>query len=307
MSGETLRYVRGALRAVAATLFVAVLVAAPARAQSILHTEKSLYRDIVVMEEDGQRCMRFGRYAAARQTCVAIATPNRLVFDYTKMMMASLYFNPAPKRVLILGLGGGTLPMTLARLFPEASIDVVEIDPAVVSVARRWFDFRDSPRLRVFEEDARVFVKRARGRLTNPAERYDLVMLDAFDHEYIPEHLLTREYFQEVKSIMTERGTLAANTFSGSRLYDYESATYHAVFGDFYRLKKANRVILVRLGGNPDRAELTRNAQRVEPLLQPLGAASATLLPDLAIERGWPASTRVLTDQYSPSNLLNAK
>jgi len=283
------------------------LLHGPAAAQKILHTEKSLYRDIVVMEDEGQRCMRFGRYAASRQTCVSITAPDRLVFDYTKMMMASLYFNPVPKRVLILGLGGGTLPMTLTRLFPQARIDVVEIDPAVVSVARRFFDFRDSPTLRVFEEDARVFVKRARNRMSNPTERYDLVMLDAFDHEYIPEHLLTREYFQEVKSIMTANGTLAANTFSGSRLYDYESATYHAVFGDFYRLKKANRVILVRLGGNPDRAELTRNAQRVEPLLQPLGTGSATLLQDLAIERGWPANTRVLTDQYSPSNLLNAK
>lgn len=290
-----------------AALLVALLATSGAAAEpQILHSEKSLYRDIVVMQEDGLRCMRFGRYAAARQTCVNVGAAQRLVFDYTKMMMAALYFNPAPRRVLVLGLGGGTLPMTVARLFPEARIDAVEIDPAVVRVARRFFNFRDSDRVKVFEEDARVYVKRARTRLA-PAERYDLVMLDAFDHEYIPEHLLTREYFQELRGIMTGRATLAANTFSASRLYDHESATYHAAFGDFYRLKKANRVILLRLGGLPDATELARNADRVEALLKPLGTGKADLLGELAIERGWPADTRVLTDQYSPSNLLNAR
>ena len=63
-------------------------------------------------------------------------------------------------------------------------------------------------------------------------------MLDAFDHEYIPEHLLTREFLQEIKGLLAERGVLAANTFASSRLYDFESATYYSVFGEFYRLKQ---------------------------------------------------------------------
>ena len=62
-------------------------------------------------------------------------------------------------------------------------------------------------------------------------QRYDLIMLDAFDHEYIPEHLLTQEFLQEVKSLLAPGGVLAANTFSSSRLYDHESTTYAAVFG----------------------------------------------------------------------------
>jgi spermidine synthase len=98
---------------------------------------------------------------------------------------------------------------------------------------------------------------------------------------------------------------LAANTFASSRLYNFESATYFSVFGNFYRLKRNNRVILVRPGGLPDRDELGRNADIVEVKLAPFGVGKEWLLPLFEVESGWPRDTRVLTDQYSPSNLLN--
>jgi len=170
-------------------------------------------------------------------------------------------------------------------------------------VAKKYFDFVETSQLRVSAEDGRVFVKRALGR----GDRYDLIMLDVFDHAYIPEHLLTKEFFLELRSLLNARGVLAANTFSGSQLYDHESATYYSVFGDFFRLKKGNRVILTRLGGLPDQAELARNAALLEDRLRPFGTGRTSLLPMFEIESGWPVNTRVLTDQYSPSNLLNAR
>lgn len=270
---------------------------------AIVHTEKSLYRNIVVYTEDGQRCMRFGRYTGNRQTCISLTEPNRLVFNYTRMMMSALYLNPAPQRALIIGLGGGTLPSTLQRLFPSIQLDVVEIDPAVVRVARKYFGFDVAQKIKVAEQDGRVFVKRA----LKQATRYDLIMLDAFDHEYIPEHMLTREFLQEVRGLLTNNGVLAANTFSSSSLYDYESITYQTVFGDFFNLKDSNRVILLRMNGLPNKEELLRNAAALEDKLKPLGVGSAFLLPKLTVIKDWPANTRVLTDQYSPANLLNSK
>jgi len=266
-----------------------------------LHTERSLYRNIVVLEDDGIRCMKFGRTAGGRQTCQALAEPDRMVFDYTRMMMAALYLNPSPQRILIIGLGGGTLPRALQKLFPAAKIDAVEIDPAVVRVAGKYFGFVPGARTEVFEEDGRVFAKR----MGKQGIRYDLVMLDAFDHEYIPEHMLTREFLLEIKALLTPNGVLAANTFATSKLYDLESATYHSVFGQFYRLKSGNRVILTRQGGLPERGELDRNADALEAKLAPLGTGKDWLLPMISIESGWPRNTRLLTDQYSPSNLLN--
>ncbi len=108
-------------------------------------------------------------------------------------------------------------------------------------------------------------------------------------------------------ALLTEHGVLAANTFSSSRLYDSESMTYEAVFGDFFNLKDANRVILLRQGGLPDKAELQRNAALFADKFKPLDVNGDFLLPLMAVRKDWPTNTRVLTDQYSPANLLNSK
>jgi len=267
----------------------------------VLHTEKSLYRNIEVYEEEDLLCLRFGRYNGTRQSCMNLTNPDLLEFNYTRMMMGALYLNPNPQRALILGLGGSSLPNALRKLYPNLQIDVVEIDAAVISVAKEYFGFKTSSLTRATEADGRVFVKRA---LSQPI-RYDLIMLDAFDQEYIPEHMLTREFLTEIRGLLTERGVLAANTFSSSRLYNYESVTYQTVFGDFYNLKDANRVILIRRNGLPEITEVKRNADALASKLKPFGVISDWLLPKFSKNKDWPASTRVLTDQYSPANLLN--
>jgi spermidine synthase len=169
-------------------------------------------------------------------------------------------------------------------------------------MAHRYFAFEPGPRTSVHEEDGRVFVKR----MVKKGAKYDLIVLDAFDHEYIPEHMLTREFLLEVRALLADGGVLVGNTFSSSKLYDHESATYHSVYGDFYNLKKNNRVIIARPDGLPSKVAIARNADLLEPKLGPLGVDKDWLLPQFELQPSWPAGTRVLTDQYSPSNLLNA-
>ena len=112
-------------------------------------------------------------------------------------------------------------------------------------------------------------------------------MLDAFDHEYIPEHLLTQEFLQEVKSLLAPGGVLAANTFSSSGLYEHESVTYAKVFGKFFNLKRENRVILARLSALPDRQQLRTTAQQFSGSFDRYGFEAAELLPLFTQERDW--------------------
>ncbi len=81
-------------------------------AAKIIHEERSLYRNILISEQNGERCMRFVVHdrATHNQSCYYLANPRKLVFDYAKMVMASLLVKPDPKDILIVGLGGGTLP-----------------------------------------------------------------------------------------------------------------------------------------------------------------------------------------------------
>ena len=279
-----------------------LLVAGGAHAQ-LIHSEKSLYREVLVYEEDGERCMCFTRQCRiGRQSCINLATPKRFALNYTRMMMAgTLFTGPAPNRVLIIGLGGGSIPTALREILPQAQIDVVEIDPAVTRVARKYFNFREDPKMKVTEVDGRVFVKRA----LRSSDKYDVIMLDAFDHEYIPEHLLTREFLAEVKSLLSPQGVLVGNTFSSSRLYDHESTTYADVFGTFYNLKAANRVVVARPAGLPTEAEMRTRAEHYAPVLRNFGVDALSVLPMFSTRADWDTGARVLTDQYSPANLLN--
>lgn len=268
----------------------------------LVHSERSLYREVLVYENGDVRCMCFTRNCrVGRQSCVDTRHPNRMVMRYPQMMLGALFVNPAPQSVLIVGLGGGTLPRALRQVLPKVRIDVVEIDPAVVRVANRYFDFTPGDLTRVIESDGRVYVKRAQ----RTGQHYDLIMLDAFDHEYIPEHLLTREFLQEVKSLLTPQGVLAANTFSSSRLYEHESVTYEAVFGKFFNLKRDNRVIVAQLGALPDAARLRATAGQFADAFDAFGFDATEVLPLFTQERDWDPRARVLTDQYSPANLLN--
>jgi spermidine synthase len=282
----------------------AVLFAVPASAQQrIIHEERSLYRNIVVAQTGTERCMLFrARRGMGRESCKDMANPKEFVFEYASMMLASLFLNPSPDRILIIGLGGGTLPEALQEMLPNATIHTVEIDPAVEQIAYDYFDYVPGPNTENFIQDGRVFVKRAMG----GNEKYDLVMLDAFEADYIPEHMLTKEFLEEVTAIMTPDGVLAANTFSRSALYDYESVTYQAVFGEFYNLKFANRIVVAKRDGLPPMDIVRENARIWAEELNSRGANPDFVLPIMSTRVDWDTDVPVLTDQYSPSNVLNA-
>lgn len=273
----------------------------------VIHSESSLYQNILVTQNGALRCMQFTiRKDQRNQSCIDSSHPQRLVFVYTRMMLAALLLNPSPTRILIVGLGGGTLPTSLAQLFPDAYIDVVELDPAVLKVARAYFDFEPSANMRVFEQDARVWVKRAAAMPT----RYDLIMLDAFNGEYIPEHLMTREYLLETRELLVDGGVLASNTFAISQLYHNESVTYAEVFGTYYNLRSpdsANRVIIARRGPLFDPDTLARAALPLIRSLEPYGVPIESYPIQLATKPDWDTKARVLTDQYSPANLLKGR
>lgn len=269
-----------------------------------LHQERSIYRDITVVQNGNRRCLVFNVHRGDRnQTCVEVNDRDRLVFSYTRMSFAGLLLQPEPKSILVAGLGGGSIPMTLNDLFPDAEIDVVEIDQAVVNVAKEFFFFEENDKMKVTVSDARVFIKRA----SLTGKKYDYIVLDAFGGDYIPEHLLTMEFLGEVKEIMSVEGVLVANTFSTSRFYDHESVTYQRVFTEFFNFKlpaSGNRIIITQLASLPPRGVLVTRAQDAAESLKKYGVPLLEYPARLSTRVDWDMSRRVLTDQYSPANLL---
>jgi len=273
----------------------------------IIHKERSLYRNIAVTQDNGERCLLFTikRKSKSRQSCVDLDDPKRLVFRYAQVSMTSFALQANPKDILVVGLGGGTLPLTYNSLLPEANITAIEIDESVSKVARDYFGFKTSDKIKLVEKDARVYVKRAQRK----EHKFDLIVLDAFNGDYIPEHLMTKEFLEEVQSLLSDDGVLVANTFSSSKLYDHESATYAAVFGDFYNLKipRGNRIIIA---SNKELLSLNKLIENSQKLKLPLKDFDVSLLDNLRYlsdEPDWDQSARVLTDQFAPANLLQGK
>lgn len=281
-----------------------LVLCTPIKAQAtpeVVATVQSPHQTIYITKEDGLRCMRFSLILPGRQSCLDPAHPKKLVFEYTRTMMGALFLQPNPQRILIIGLGGGSLPTALRQLLPTATIDNVDIDETVAKIAQEYFAFVPDVQQRVTIMDGRAFVQRAR----QSGTLYDLIMLDAFSETYIPGHLLTQEFLQEVKAILAPGGVLTANTAASGPLYARESATYAAVFGRFYNLKPKGRVIIAARDTLPAATQLAANAATLATALRPFGIEAASLLPLFVSIPDWPIDTPVLIDRQAPVNLLD--
>ena len=223
--------------------------------ERLIYSKDTLYNRIMVYEEGFIRTLRLGVGLSARkQSSIDLEDLNRHLLEYTQLAFAGLLLNNNPQKVLIIGLGGGVIPREMHGYFPEAEIDVVEIDLEMVKVAKKFFFFQPDERLRVHVSDGRVFVRRQAAKKPRPA--YDMVILDAFNNEYIPFHMATREFLQQVAAILRPKGVVVANAFSKNQLFDAQLQTFQAVYGHCYVFlgRRVTNAILVSPG--PDVSDL---------------------------------------------------
>ena len=276
--------------------------------ERILLRLDSQYHRISVTEDDVARHLRFDR---SHQSAMDLANhyESRIRYpDYTHLALA---LKPDAKRVLVMGLGGGTITKRYWRDYPQLSVDTVEIDPAVVNVARKYFDVTEDDRSRIFTEDARRFIQRT-------DETYDIVIIDAYYADSLPFHLTTDEFFREVKERLAPDGVVAYNTLGSvtgerSKLFRSMHRTVGNVFSSVWSFPigwgsdhddEANRnIIVLATDSGASEAELReRIANRVE------GRVTVTDFPafegDLYTEPVNSADVPLLTDSHAPTDSL---
>ncbi len=159
------------------------------------------------------------------------------VFEYVEFYDLIRHFKPGHDHSLMIGGAGYTVPREYLKNYPEAKIDVVEIDPQMTEIARKYFGLRDDSRLNIFHEDGRIFLNRA------GSAKYDAVMVDAFGSLFsIPYQLTTVEAMREIHRVLDDRGLVIVNVGSAisgpaSRFLQAEFATYRDVFKDVMLFK----------------------------------------------------------------------
>jgi spermidine synthase len=172
--------------------------------ETVLFRQDTQYHRITVTEADGVRNLRFD---ASHQSAIELSDGLTSSIRYPDYMQLPMAIQPDPKRVLVIGLGGGAVTKRYWHDYPGVLVDSVEIDPVVVDVAKRYFGLPEDPRLRVFAQDGRRFVQTA-------TEKYDIVVIDAYYADSLPFHLTTQEFFREVKSKMAPDGVVVYNVIS---------------------------------------------------------------------------------------------
>lgn len=192
----------------------------PDPAHGVLAIEHSAYAEIRVVEKDGLRLMLID---GAPHTIVDPETWES-AFPYVDVIEIAKVLHPAPGRMLLVGLGGGSVAKSYAATGWQ--VEAVEIDPVVTRVAHQWFGLTEAEAT-VFDDDGRRFLA------AQPPAVYDLIVMDAFGSSTIPFHLVTREVFTLIRSRLAPGGLLAMNIESvgwHSPLVDAVSATAASVF-----------------------------------------------------------------------------
>lgn len=211
---------------IVALLLLCATLAGCASAGTVLYEGKSQYNGKITVTEsaDGLRTLSFAD-GYALQSVVAPDDPDRFTLPYLNVSLIGLALCEEPRRILVVGLGGGTLPRFLHVHYPQAAIDVVDIDPEVERVAKAYFGFREDDRLRVHIEDGRRYIEAVK-------VPYDVIFLDAFNSRSVPAHLTTREFMVAVRHAVRPDGTVVGNVWNRSHnpLYPAMVRTYRDVF-----------------------------------------------------------------------------
>jgi len=269
--------------------------------ERVLEEATSEFNTIQVTERGSVRTMYFivegRRYIESRWDT---AHPSSLDLDYARTMMGAFLVHPNPRRVMMMGLGGGQLANFLFERFPGVEIDAVDIDPEVVRLAHKWFGVPPDSRYRTHVGDGRVFLEQAK----NP---WDVVILDAFRGVFVPYHLKTIEAYRAVASALTDDGVVVANLHNQTRHYANDRRTLAEVFAYRYPFlaEAGNQTSFVGAKQGPAVGvyELRRNARA---LADKFDFDLMGLAARLMIARDFDLRAQILRDDFEPAELNEA-
>lgn len=219
--------------------------------------------DVVdVSERDGVRYLHLGSDTV--QSAMRVSAPNELELAYTRAMMGFLLFLPDPKKILMIGLGGGSLAKFVYHKLPCASTRVVEINPRVVAAARSHFYLPEpDERFRLVIGDGAEYVK------AHPASA-DVLMVDGYDSNCQVEALASQSFYDDCASALKEDGVLVVNLWGSDRLFDVYLKRIEASFDGLVLCMTTSRhsnIIVFgfkRSPGSPRWQELKERGKRLE-------------------------------------------
>jgi spermidine synthase len=257
---------RPARRYALAPAAIAALIAVPvgtlkadADGGRVIYEKETPYQYARVVERpDGSRVLELNEGHAEHSVYYPHSVITHNEWDgYITLPFAAL--DHPPRRVAMLGNAAGTSSRAYGRFFPGTRVDGVEIDAELSEIGRRFFHM-SNPRLHVYHQDARPYLRRTHA-------RYDVIAIDAYRQPYIPFYLATKEFFELVHDRLTSGGVVIANAGHPAGEHELEKvlgATMGAVFPHVARDPINDNTTMVVGSEHPlSEAALRRAAPRV--------------------------------------------
>lgn len=238
--------------------------------------------------------------------------PTHIEYEYERIYADVLrwkYKRNERFKTLTIGGGGYTFPRYMEIYYPNAQIDVVEIDPEVTKVVYEQLGLPKETRIRTYNTDGRWYVM-------NCTEKYDVVFLDAYNDLTVPYHLTTREFLTQIKDIMTDQGILLSNIIDNFQKGEFLPSyikTLKEVFGE-------DRVFLLSVSPNFDKLRIStfivigtkgkmdiKKFDRYITTHRLKGRATSVVVPDHLVEKMLKNRKVItITDDYAPVDNLVA-
>jgi spermidine synthase len=181
-----------------------------------------------VVEEKGVRSLHFG--SEPRQSSLLLSAPDKLELSYVRAMTSWQLFKPTlEEEALLIGLGGGSLAKHLLQHFSDCRLKVIECRKSVVKIARSHFGLPLDPRLKIIIDDGGAYIKQ---RTESHAERYSLLLVDAFDHENLAPSIANEAFFASCQALLKKDGIFVINLWGGddNPLYNQCSVWINRIF-----------------------------------------------------------------------------
>jgi spermidine synthase len=300
---------RGRARATAPAvlaLVAALLCAQPGAVQAqvsvmapdgVIEKVESEYNNVFVVKQGQMLYMNFGyRNSQYVESVIDLLDRGSLAARYTRYMTIAAVYNERFERAAFVGLGGGRTASYLVDNFPQLGLEIAELDPEVIRLAKKYFGVKESERLKIHAQDGRIFLTRSKG-------TYDAVFLDAYRGPFVPFHLMTREYFEIIKKHLRPGGVVAQNVEPSTMVLDSAIRTIGAVFRNVDTYEAGGNVVIIAYDGEPvpaarlrQRAAALTKQHKLRYDLVELLAAKRDIRPQ--------EGAKLLTDDFAPVEML---
>ena len=208
--------------------------------EEILYEVESLGISIRVIDKKRVRHLRFGN--DIRQASIDKSNPYKLQTKYARDMVKVFDHCEEPNRILVLGLGAGTIPSYLFNRFPNTLIDVVELLPELKDVASDYFSMPRDDRLKVIIEDGYDYIMNTK-HVYQYGLPYDVIFMDIFDKNGTPKKFATDEFYAGLSRKICYNGYVAFNTWISPNSYPRYMNQLKEVFGRVIEQSKSGNHI----------------------------------------------------------------